>query len=195
MNNIKVEITFPTVGLKVFTSHNIISTKFARQLMDTTFDITPTVLEQYAEIVFKDYDGTLKRYARSGYLMKDLPVSIYIDDVLYNTYLTSAWDVKAQSSNITLHCNDPSKKLENIQVVAAGVQDYTLYNLFDNAFSNAGYSWTYDDQEVYDILTNTVCGYTYVQFQDTLTLLKKLCVVGFFRVYWSKDKFIVARCL
>ena len=179
----------------LFTDDNFKSIKFSHQLMDTSFDITPGVIEQYAQMVLKDKDKSIRNLAASGVLGKDMKVFVYIDDVLYQTYLTSTWDIQGQNSAITLNCNDPCKKLENVQIPTEGVANYTLWGLFSKAFTAAGYRWDRANSQVSDILIYTTCKNTYIQFQDALTFLKKLCVVGFFRVYWNKDRFMIARCM
>lgn len=197
MHSVKVFIS--TDGTEengyLFTDNNIKSIKFSHQLMDTSFDITPGVIEQYADIVIKDKEKSVRALVMNGTLGKDMKVFVYIDNVVYQTYYTSTWDVQAQTSTVTLHCNDPCKKLENVQIASEGIKDYVLWTLFSKAFTAAGYSWTYANVEVNNILIQTICGNTYLQYQDALTLLRKLCLVGFFRVFWNKDKFIIARCM
>lgn len=168
--------------------------KYSNQLMDTTFDINPTIIEQYAEIVFRDKNHTIYDLVVNGTLTNDLKVFVYVDNILYQTYLTSSWDVQAQSSTITLHCNDETKKLENKQTQLINVQNRTLKQLVQYGFTWAGYSWQSETADVDSVLSSIVIPDSYVVYQDILTYLNKLCLVGFLRIFWNKNKFIVARC-
>lgn len=178
-----------------FTDNNFKSIKFSNQLMDTSFDINPTVIEQYAEITFKDKGGVITNLVKTGVLDSDLKVYIHIDNVLTYTYLTSTWDIQAQDTTVVLHCNDPTKKLENKQTQLVEPADKTLAELIALAFTWADYPYEYESSETYSIANNIQLEQTYVAYQDLLTFINKLCVVGFFRIYWKKNKFIIARCM
>lgn len=178
-----------------FTDNNFKSIKFSNQLLDTSFDINPTVIEQYATIVFKDKDNKISDLVVAGKLREDMEVWIYINDELNFMFLTSSWSLQAQSTSVTLQCNDPSKKLENKQTDLKEPTDVTLKELLDYAFSFSGYTYEFQDIEVREVVENIKIQSNYITYQDLLTLLKKLCVVGFLRIYWKKNRFIVARCL
>lgn len=178
----------------LFSDDYIKNVKFSNQLMDTSFDITPTVIEQYAQITFKDKNKTILNLVVAGTLTKDLKVFIYINNALYNTYLTSTWDIQAQSSTITLNCNDETKKLENMQTQLVSVQSQTLKSLIQQGFTWAGYAWQSETQDIDTLLSSIVIQDSYTTYQDLLTYFKKLCLVGFLRIFWNKDKFIIARC-
>lgn len=197
MNKINITIFDPvTYDYYLYTDNNFKSIKFSNQLLDTSFDINPTAIEQYATIVFKDKDGTMSKLVTDGKLSEDMEVWVYIDGVIYNTYRTSSWEIQAQSTTITLQCNDPLKTLENKQTRLLELSAMrSLSELFDYAFQWAGYSYDFIDYETKYIVTNTYLYDNYVQYMDLLTFIKKLCVVAFLRVYWYKDKFIIAGCL
>lgn len=178
-----------------FTDNNFKSLKFSNQLMDTSFDINPTMIEQYAEIVLKDKNGAITNLVRDGILDRDLKVYVYINNVLTYTYLTSTWDIQAQDTTVKLHCNDPVKKFENKQTQQVAPSNKTLAQLIDLAFTWAGYDYEYQSSDVSSIASSIQLSSTFVLYQDLLTFIKKLCVVGFFRIYWKKDKFIIARCM
>lgn len=178
-----------------FTDNNFKSIKFSNQLMDTSFDINPTIIEQYAEIEFKDKGGLITNLVKNGTLDKDLKVFVYINDALVYTYLTSTWDIQAQNTTVKLYCNDPVKKFENKQTQLIAPSNKTLAELFDLAFEWADYDYEYESQDIADIADNIQLSGVYVVYQDLLTFINKLCVVGFFRIYWKKDRFIIARCM
>lgn len=196
MNSVKIFIS--TDGTEqngyAFGDNYIKDIKFSRQLMDTTFNINPTVIEQYAEITFKDKSNYIFNLVKKKILFNDMKVFLYINGILTDTYLTSSWDIQLQSSSIALHCNDLTKRLENIQTQLVNVATRTLYQLIDIGFGFSTFSWEAKDAETLNILNNTIIPDSYVQYQDLLTYLKKLCIVGFLRIYWKKDRFIVARC-
>lgn len=196
MNKILIKIyDSETENTYQFTDNNFKSIKFSNQLLDTSFDINPTVIEQYATIVFKDKDNKISDLVTAGKLRSDMEVQIYIDGELCFTYLTSSWTLQAQSTSVTLQCNDPSKKLENKQTDLKEPADVTLKELLDYAFSFSGYTYEFQDYKTQELTQNINIQSNYITYQDLLTLLKKLCVVGFLRIYWKKNRFVVARCL
>lgn len=194
----KVTIFISTDGTELngysFDDYYIKSIKFSNQLMDTSFNINPCVIEQYAQVTFKDKNNYIFNLIKTGQLLADMKVFVYFDGVLKYTYWTSTWDIQLESTTIILNCNDPVKKLENIQTQLVNVSSRTLYNLFNIGFSLTPYSWIYADGDVGTLLYSTVVADSYISYQDLLSYLNKLCLVGFLRVYWHKDKFVVARC-
>lgn len=196
MDKILITIYDPeTKDTYTFTDNNFKSIKFSNQLLDTSFDINPTVIEQYATIVFKDKDSRISDLVIAGKLRSDMEVWVHINDELDFMYLTSSWSLQAQSTSVTLQCNDPSKKLENKQTDLKEPADVTLKELLDYAFSFSGYSYEFQDYKTQELTQNINIESNYITYQDLLTLLKKLCVVGFLRIYWKRNRFIVARCL
>lgn len=196
MNSVKIFISIDGTENNgyAFGDNYIKEMKFSNQLMDTSFNINPTVIEQYAEITLKDKHKFIFNLFRSGQLMSDMKVFVYFNNTLKFTYLTSTWDVQIQSSSIVLHCNDPVKKLENIQTQLVSVADRTLNTLLDIGFSLTEYNWTFQDVETQTFAMNTWIKDSYVTYQDLLTYFKKLCLVGFLRIYWRKNTFVIARC-
>lgn len=196
MNNIKIKINTSDGASTIctFTENDFKSLKFSEQLMDTSFDINPTVIEQYAEIELKDKGGVISSLVASGVLSKDLKVWISIDNVAIQTYLTSSWDVQIQNTTVKLCCNDPVKKIENKQTKLIEPDDYTLDYFLTQAFSWLGYNFEYETNEIRTIAQSIILKDAYVPYMDLLTFIKKLCITGFFRIYWYINKFIIARC-
>lgn len=193
----KINIFISTDGTEYngydFDDNYIKDARFADQIMDTSFNVNPCVIEQYAEFTFKDKNNLIRNLVTTGQLTKDMVVYVYIDDRIFNTYLTSVWDLKLQSTTVKLSCNDPVKKLENIQTQLINVGDYTLQDLLYLAFSWTPYSVSYE-RETYDLCANTLIKDTYIEYQDVLSFLNKLCLVQFLRIMWRIDRFVVERC-
>lgn len=178
-----------------YTDNDFKSVKFSDQISDTSFDITPTVIEQYADIVFKDKTGDITEKVISGVFNKYLKVFVYINNVWKYTYITSTWDIQVKDKTVTLHCNDPVKLLENKQTQLVEPADKTLADMFAYAQAWSGYPIHYGDGETIDICQRTVLKNTYVPYMNLLDFIKKLCVTGFIRFYWNKNRFVIARCL
>lgn len=196
MVNITITIYDPIAkNTYTFTHNNFKSVKFSNQLFDTSFELNPTVIEQYATIVFKDKDGTISDMVVTGELRNDMEVWIYVNQNIDYMYLTSSWEVQASSTTVTLQCNDPVKKLENIQTQLISPRNMNLKELIDYGFQWSGYRYEFDSYDTKEMCENINLTLTYVTYMDLLTYFKKLCVVGFLRIYWRRDKFIVARCL
>ena len=190
-----LKITTFTPGLiSSFTDRNIQSLTFASQLLDTSFNINPTVIEQYAKVSLIDRDELIANLASGANLAKDLKVMLYVDDILKYTYLTSVWKIKANNSQIDLECNDPSKKLENQQISALSISDRSLEGLLNIVFTFTGYTYEAIDEDTRIYISNFIIKNSFVTITTSLDLLKKLCVVGFLRVYWDKNIFKIARC-
>ena len=192
-NPLKITAVIPGL-ISTFSDRYIQSVTFASQLMDTSFNITPAVVEQYARLVLIDRSGIITNIAESADMAKDLKVMLYIDNVLKYTYLTSIWDIQAESSKITLECNDPSKKLANCQISATGISSRSLYELFQIAFTFTGYTFEAIDNETEAYLHSMIVKNSFTILQTSLELINKLCVVGFLRVFWDKNIFKIARC-
>lgn len=184
-----------TKNTYTFTHNNFKSIKFSNQLFDTSFELNPTVIEQYATIVFKDKDGTISDMVVTGELRNDMEVRIHVDQNIDYTYLTSSWEVQASSTTVTLQCNDPVKRLENIQTQLISPRNMNLKELIDYGFQWSEYNYEFDSYDTKEMCENISLTLTYVTYMDLLTYFKKLCVVGFLRIYWRRNKFIVARCL
>lgn len=195
MDNVKVFISVDGTESNgyEFTSNNFKKVKFASQAFDTTYDINPCVVEQYAEIVFKDKNNFIRNLVKEGQLSKDMWVFVYVNNVLLNTYLTSSWDIQAQDTTITLHCNDPVKKLENTLVEPLGIAMRTFSSLLSYAFSFTQYRCTYDDLGF--VGGNLIVYNSYIELQTVLEFLNKLCILGFIRIYWHINTFKVMRCI
>ena len=196
MNQIKITIFTPgnVPDSYTFGENYIKEIKFSKQLMDTSFDINPSIIEQYAEIVLKDKGGVISNLIVSGVLNKGLVLRVYIDDVFIQSYLTASWDIQAQDTTIKLYCDDLVKKLENKQTMPVEPNNFSLYQLFAKAFEWAGMSYVYESSSISDIAQQIILYDTYVPYTDLLTFIKKLCVTGFFRIYWDKTHFVIARC-
>ena len=194
MHQVKVKLKNANSVIFTFDDSKIISLKFSNQVMDDTFNMNPCVIEQYADITIKDYDKNIRNSIQHNYVHTYLDVEVYIDDVLFNTYITSTWDIKLQSSNVAIHCIDAVKQLENYQTELVDVGTYSLGWLLNNAFAHTPYNYTFEDLDLQHECFNIMIYNTYIQYQNIYELLNKLCLVNFLRIYWNKDTFVIARC-
>lgn len=196
MNSVKVLIAYNDNNIFTLNDSNIKSIKFSNQLMDTSFNINPCVIEQYAEIVVKDVDGSIFGSLNSlqPEIKNYIKVTVYINSTVYNTYLASTWECALQSSTVTIHCNDQTKNLANYQTELMDVSNMTLYQLFNKAFSFTPYECRWNDASLLDEMSFMKVDSTYIPYQTVYDLLNKLCLVAFVRVRWSKGYFYIERC-
>ena len=196
MNNVSIIIKDDGITRFAFNDSKVKSIKFSNQLMDTSFNINPCVIEQYAEITIKDTDGLVfsNLNALDSYIKKYMDVEVYINDTLFNVYLTSTWEVKIQNSVVTIHCIDATKNLENYQTQLIDVSTQTLDGLIKKAFDCTPYNYSYETSDIRELCENIHIEDTYIQYQKVYDFLNQLCLVAFVRIYWHIDKFVIARC-
>lgn len=168
--------------------------KNSEQLMDTIFNINPTVLEQYAEITFKDKYGEFKQFAKEGLLSDNSEIDIYINDDLVGTYLSESWNLRGGDSTVKLNCNDPSKSFDYSYVKELVVKDRTLHELLELGFDIDKSNWKYIDDDTAQYCKNFVAHNSWVYESTLREYFKKVCLIGLLRIYWYKDTFIIARC-
>lgn len=180
--------------IRTYTDDIIKDFKCSEQLLDTTFRINPGVLQQYAEISFKDKYGEFKDLAKRELLNDNLFVKIYINDTLVGTYMTESWDIKANNTNVSLNCTDPCRLLDYINVTRVPVASRTVDDLLNMAFSYTEYTFEYLDSDVEELCKKITNGTSWIYPSSLTDFLKKVCLLGMIRIYWYKDKFMVARC-
>lgn len=206
--NIKItRITFGFVG--EYTDNELESFKCSEQLLDQRFQIKPGIIEQYADINFKDRFGELQDLAVQGFLMDNLTVSVYaIDDtkedpnnpgqplyILQGTYKTDTWDVTGTSNEVKLSCKDVTRSFETVQVRSVDIATRNVDDLLKLCF---GYfpqvTWAYIDKDTENYCKSIVTPNSWL-YADTLeNTLQKVCNLGMLRCYWFTDSIIVARC-
>lgn len=192
-SNLKIQqIAFAKAG--VYTDNIIKKFRCSEQLLDTTFNINPCVITQYAEIVFKDKYGEFKKLANADALGDNLNVDIYIDNNLIGTYVTDEWSVQAHNTEVTLNCVDPSNVFDRIEVPRLPVQKRTLGDLLQIGFGCATVSWRYIDTETEQYCTSIVQHDSWLAATTLATYFKMVCMLGLIRIYWHINHFIVARC-
>lgn len=168
--------------------------KCSEQLMDTIFNINPTVIEQYAEITFKDKYKEFKRLAKEELLSDNSEVDIYLGDELIGTYLTESWDLQGSNTSVSLNCNDPSKAFDNSYIKELKMEDRTLHKLLSIGFAVDKLNWKYIDKDTQQYCEEFVAHNSWVYESTLREYFKKVCLIGLLRIYWFKDTFIVARC-
>lgn len=206
--NIKItKITFGFTGQ--YTDNELESFKCSEQLLDSRFQIKPGVIEQYADISFKDRYGELQDLAVQGFLMDNLTVSIYaIDDqkedpdnpgqpmyILQGIYKTDTWDVTGTSNSVKLSCKDITRSFETVQVRSVDIQTRNVHEMLALCF---GYfpeiSWTYIDTDTENYCKSIVTPNSWLYASTLEDTLQKVCNLGMLRCYWFTDRIIVARC-
>lgn len=180
--------------IKTYDDDIIKNFKCSEQLLDTTFNINPNVLQQYAEIVFKDKYGEFKTLAKSELLNDNLLIKIYIGEQLVGTYLTESWNITASDTNVSLNCTDPSRLFDYINISKIPVQHRNVDDLLNLAFSYTDYTFAYLDKEIETLCKQVISPDSWTYVTSLSDFIQKICLLGMIRIYWYIDKFIVARC-
>lgn len=192
-SNLKItRLSFSLVG--VYDDNIVTEMKCSESLMDTSFNISPTILEQYAELKFKDKYNEFKDLANAEMLNDNLDVNIYIDDILIGSYITDAWEITSTSNNVSLSCVDVSNIFDHIYVTLQNVADRNIDDLLSIAFGYTNKVYGYIDSDTEKYCKSIIVPNSWYKVSTLRDFLIKICVLGLLRMYWYKDKFIVARC-
>lgn len=181
-----------------YTETNLISIVNSETLFDSQMNIEPGICEQYADVRIYDRDGQLHQLAHAGKLDEDYIVTIYAIDTethIIGTYRVKDWDIPATSSVIGVICNDMTHTFKNINVPSVPVLTRTVDDMLSMAFDLLnGVDWQYIDSDTQNYCQHIETPDCWFYSSNLLTLLNKICTLGFLRIFWYIDKFIVARC-
>jgi hypothetical protein len=185
----------------IYSGADLISITCSENLLDAQMKIAPGIVEQYADISIYDRDGVLHELALQDELIGDHKAQITaIDDTTEVTYFlgsytVASWDISSESSVVSATCRDPSYIFEKRDVPSIPIQDRSVDDMLNLAFGYAGnVSWQYIDEDTRLYCMKVVTPHSWFYAGTLLTMLKKICSLGMLRIYWSINKFIVARC-
>ena len=171
----------------------------SHNLLEQNFKITPGILEQFADITFRDRNKELLRLSNAEMLNKNLQVAIKViegeDTYVQGVYLSHAWKVDGTSDKVILNCSDISSKFSNIQVPLIDLANRTLKELFTLMFSyvpQINYQYIDPSTEAYCEACSTPNSWMYAGTLEE-GLLKCLSF-GLLRLFWHIDRFYIARC-
>jgi hypothetical protein len=182
-----------------YTGSELKSVENSEQLFDSQMQISPGLIEQYADIVIYDRDNSIHTLAKEAKLSEEFKVTVEAIDQDGNTqtigsYITYDWDVESNKSEISLQCTDNSGQLDVIYIDTIDLKTRTVDDLLTLIFSTAAVFWEYIDST-----TKTYCQSISIPnnwwYKSTAReLLDKVCILGQLRVYSYLNTFVIARC-
>lgn len=204
--NVKItNILFGFVG--EFDENTLDSFRCSENLLTENFNITPGILEQFADITFRDKYEELATLSRAELLNRDIEVRVYaLDDTdldeeelprryLQGVYITDTWKVDGTSNQVTLNCTDVSQKFANIAIPPVEIRDRTLHDIFDLIFFyTSQFNFSYIDTATEEYCKNIFTPNSWMYGGTLEELLIKALKLGKMRAYWFIDKFLLARC-
>lgn len=182
----------------LFDMHDLNELVLSDNARETQLRISPGVITQYLDGVLYDRYGILRSLATQNLLLKGAKTYVRaIDaDQVYSLgiFHTTDWNVKSDSSEVTVTGADPSVTFENIQVSALNVQSRTLHELLQIAFKSANVTWMYEDDSLSTRCKNCIIPDSWHQECTLKEFLHDVCVLGMLNVHWSLSTFVVGRC-
>ena len=189
-----------TSAITSYSGSDLIDFTCSENLMDAQMQISPGIVEQYADVRVYDRDNRLHTLAVQDKLHADSNLSILAIDQEDNehklgTYRVDEWLVDANDSVVTIYCGDITKNIGKITMPPLEVADRSLHQMLSTGFQyiqNA--AWIYIDSETEEYCKAVITPDSWTYKQNVKDYLHNVCTMGLLRIYWYIDKFIVARC-
>ena len=185
----------------VYTGKDIKQVICSENSTDSQLTIDPGVVEQYAEISVHDRNRVMFKANEADQLVKELRVKVdAIDDVTATTYElgeynASEYEFDPDILQVRIVCNDPVHLLDSVLVEAVPVTTRSVDEMLRYAFQLAnGAVWGYDSNETQEYCKNIKTPDSWFYTGSVLAFLRKICIVGMLRVYWSVNQYVVRRC-
>lgn len=195
--SVKIVSIIPIFDM-TYTESDLISVTNSETLFDSQMNIAPGICEQYADIRIYDRNNLLHQLAYIDKLNDDYTVTIYAIDTekyVIGSYSVKDWDISSTNSVIGVICDDMSRIFKSINVPSIPLLTRTVDDMLSMAFDQLkGVNWEYIDKDTQIYCQHITTPDNWFYSSDLLSLLNKICTLGFLRIYWYIDKFIVARC-
>lgn len=201
-----VKVTSISTGYTgIFKGSEIGSFECSEQVWDSQFKLATGVMQQYADITFRDVHGILRGLAETDALQEMLQVRIYSIDTdgtktLLGVYISDTWSCSGVDDRVTLSCNDLTRNFENIvtDVVGKQLTVAEVLNLLNSVLPNFQIV-PKEDTYVTDPTTGTqmsmteylsacVCEDVYFQSVALSSILSEICDRWMLRLYWQPEK-------
>jgi hypothetical protein len=182
-----------------YTGNELKSVENSEQSFDSQMQISPGLVEQYADIVIYDRDNSIHTLAKNAKLSDEFKVTIEAinqngDSQIIGSYITYDWDVESNKSEVSLQCIDNNKLLDSIYIDTQALKTRTVNQLLTLIFSTVGLSWEYIDSTTKTYCQNISVPNSWWYKSTARELLDKVCTLGQLRVYSYLGTFIVVRC-
>ena len=183
-----------------YTGKDLISFACAENAYDAQMSLQPGISEQYAEVRLYDRDAELLDRIKTLKISDNVMLSITAIDhssdegssYMLGTYIMDNIDNINNDFEVSLVCKDLSYTLDDIYVQAWPVQDRTLDDMLNIAFSYLpGCSWRYGNTTTKDDCKNIVTPDSHLSSCTLRECFTKICNVGMLRIYWYVDSFVV----
>ena len=179
------------------------SVECSEQAWGGAFKIDTGVLQQYADISLRDYDGTLASLSDLGELSSALPITLSVEykKEWFNlgTYVSDTWSVDKVENRVKVACSDYTRNFSKnvLDVVGEDISVKDLFAVISAQIPEVDII-PKPDGEVVDIvsgdslstenyLASCVCRDIYFQAVDAETIISELCDRWLLRLYWQAD--------
>lgn len=202
-------VDFDVGGLLSFEGSAIESVECSEQAWNSSFKIATGVMQQYADIVFRDTGGLLQGLSDVGLLTKFMPLSIYVQRrgewKFLGTYISDVWSVDRVEDRVSVSCNDYTRNIPNytVDVIGTDISVKRFLEILEDQMPEIEMV-AKPDEEIRDVLNGEVitmenylesciCKDVYFQSVDADTVLTELCDRWLLRIYWQADlqKYVV----
>lgn len=183
-----------------YTENELISCENSEQLFNSQMQISPGIVEQYADIQMYDRTGILHELAKKELLSsrQDVIVKVYDDEnneIILGIYRTDDWEVLADSNEVTVTCTDMTEQLDKRWADMSEIADRSVHDLLARAFKIAGVTtWQYIDEDTEEYCKSIVTPNSWYYGSTIKELLNKICQLGQICIYTYLGSYIIARC-
>ena len=201
-----VKITSISTGYTgIFKGSEISSFECSEQAWDSQFKLATGIMQQYADITFRDVYGVLQELAEVDALQEMLQVRIYSIDTdgtktLLGVYISDTWSCSGVDDQVTLSCNDLTRNFENIVTDVIGEQ-LTVTEVLNRLNSVLPNFQIVPKEDTYvtdpttgtqmsmtEYLSTCVCEDVYFQSVALSSILSEICDRWMLRLYWQPEK-------
>lgn len=188
-----------------FTDREVESFDCSEQVWDSQFRLSTGIMQQYADITFRDVYGVLHGLADVDALQEMLQVRIYTIDeqgvkTFLGAYITNTWSCSGVDDQVTLSCNDLTRNFKSMVTDVIG-EKLTVLQIFEKLNSvlpevqimprsNTKIKDPTTGQlvEMSEYLASCVCEDVYFQSVAVSDILSEVCDRWMLRLYWQPEK-------
>lgn len=207
-----IKVTHCDIAFTMYHKEDTVySTKHSEQLFNTDYSFSPGLLQQYADIVFKDKDNIFSLLAAQDMLVENLDVAIDLQlrghdpdptawYSFYSNYLhfiTREWNISLENKNVSLSCKDATELFADIQAPYLTNLPSTLYDLLLDLFVNTIHQNLSIDYDTSTWMQSIKLDTTQpLQPSSISDRIQQICNAGLLTIFWqaSMGTFTVRRC-
>ena len=200
---------FSGSGVLSFMGSAVESVECSEQAWNSSFQVSAGVMQQYADITFRDHAGVLASLSDAGQLTSFMPLDVYVEHKkewkFLGTYISDIWSVDRVEDRVSVSCNDYTRNIPNytVDVIGANMSVKQFLDLLGTQMPEIEIV-AKPNTEIKNVMTgetisletyleNCICGDVYFQGEDADVVLEDLCDRWLLRAYWQADlkKYVV----